>query len=114
MARLRRQPQPGDSTEQGFFRVWFQLHTYDPQCCPHMPTHPYTDSESVRLQHANDSGWLLDREGKPNLVALLSSAHEASLGLAQLHRENVIHGGITPATCFLKAARNQRGFVVKV
>lgn len=52
--------------------------------------------------------------GKPNLVALLTSAWEASLGVAQLHRENIIHGGVTPATCFLKAARNQRGFVVKV
>lgn len=61
-----------------------------------------------------DNGWLIDREGKPNLVALLSSAHEASLGLAQLHRGGVIHGGLSPATCFLKAARNQRGFVVKV
>ena len=66
------------------------------------------------LQHAIDNGWLLDREGKPNLVALLSSAHEASLGMAQLHREGIIHGGLSPATCFLKAARNQRGFVVKV
>lgn len=66
------------------------------------------------LQHAMDNGWLIDREGKPNLVALLSSAHEASLGLAQLHRGGVIHGGLSPATCFLKAARNQRGFVVKV
>ncbi len=61
-----------------------------------------------------DNGWLKDREGKPNLVALLSSAHEASLGLAQLHRGGVIHGGLSPAVCFLKAARNQRGFVVKV
>ena len=66
------------------------------------------------LQHAIDNGWLHSSEGKPNLVALLSSAYEASLGVAQLHRENVIHGGLTPATCFLKAARNQRGFVVKV
>ncbi len=61
-----------------------------------------------------DNGWLVDGEGKPNLVALLSSAHEASLGLAQLHRGGVIHGGLSPASCFLKAARNQRGFVVKV
>ncbi|KAL0023839.1 hypothetical protein WJX77_010270 [Trebouxia sp. C0004] len=66
------------------------------------------------LQHAMDNGWLVDKVGKPNLVALLSSAHEASLGLAQLHRGDVIHGGLSPACCFLKAARNQRGFVVKV
>ncbi|KAL0031996.1 hypothetical protein WJX79_011099 [Trebouxia sp. C0005] len=66
------------------------------------------------LQHAMDNRWLVDREGRPNLVALLSSAHEASLGLAQLHRGGVIHGGLSPASCFLKAARNQRGFVVKV
>ena len=61
-----------------------------------------------------DNGWLIDREGKPKLVAVLSSAHEASLGLAQLHRGGAIHGGLSPAACFLKAARNQRGFVVKV
>ena len=66
------------------------------------------------LQHAIDQGWLRDPQGAPNLVALLSSAHEAGLGLAQLHREGVIHGSLSPATCFLKAARNQRGFVVKV
>ena len=69
---------------------------------------------AVLLQHAIDNGWLSTSQSKPNLVALLSSAWEASLGVAQLHREGVIHGGITPATCFLKAARNQRGFVVKV
>ena len=74
------------------------------------------DSSAVRVcvQHAIDSGWLLSPAGKPNLVALVSSAWEASLGVAHLHREGVIHGGITPATCFLKAARNRRGFVVKV
>ena len=66
------------------------------------------------LQHAIDNGWLLGPQGKPNLVALLSSAHEASLGLAQLHREDITHGAFAPASCFLKAARNQRGFVVKV
>lgn len=66
------------------------------------------------MQHALDSGWMHSAAGKPNLVALLTSAWEASLGVAQLHRENIIHGGVTPATCFLKAARNQRGFVVKV
>ena len=66
------------------------------------------------MQHALDSGWMHSAAGKPNLVALLTSAWEASLGVAQLHRENVIHGGVTPSTCFLKAARNQRGFVVKV
>ena len=72
------------------------------------------DIQCAFVQHAMDNGWLMDREGKPKLVALLSSAHEASLGLAQLHRGGVIHGGLSPATCFLKAARNQRGFVVKV
>lgn len=66
------------------------------------------------VQHAIDAGWLLTPEGKPKLVALVSSAWEASLGVAHLHREGVVHGGLTPATCFLKAARNQRGFVVKV
>ncbi len=72
------------------------------------------DIQCAFVQHAMDNGWLIDREGKPKLVALLSSAHEASLGLAQLHRGGAIHGGLSPATCFLKAARNQRGFVVKV
>lgn len=66
------------------------------------------------VQHAMDSGWMHNAAGKPNLVALMTSAWEASLGVAQLHREGIIHGGVTPATCFLKAARNQRGFVVKV
>lgn len=66
------------------------------------------------VQHAIDAGWLMSPEGKPKLVALVSSAWEASLGVAHLHQEGVIHGGLTPATCFLKAARNQRGFVVKV
>ena len=61
-----------------------------------------------------DNGWLQDGEGRANLVSLLSSAREASLGMAQLHREDIIHGAISPAACFLKAARNQRGFVVKV
>ncbi len=73
-----------------------------------------TDNVHVYVQHAMDNGWLVDKEGRPNLVALLSTAHEASLGLAQLHRGGVIHGGLSPASCFLKAARNQRGFVVKV
>ena len=68
----------------------------------------------LSVQHAVDNGWFLSPEGKPKLVALLSSAHEASLGVAQLHRQNIVHGGICPASCFLKAARNQRGFVVKV
>ena len=66
------------------------------------------------MQHAMDNGWFLSPDAKPKLVAMLSSAHEASLGVAQLHREDVIHGGLCPAACFLKAARNQRGFVVKV
>ena len=61
-----------------------------------------------------NNGWLQDTEGRANLVSLLSSAREASLGMAQLHREDIIHGALSPAACFLKAARNQRGFVVKV
>lgn len=68
----------------------------------------------VHLQHAMNNGWLQDTEGRSNLVSLLSSAREASLGMAQLHREDIIHGALSPAACFLKAARNQRGFVVKV
>lgn len=66
------------------------------------------------LQHAMNNGWLQDGEGKSNLVNLLSSVREASLGMAQLHREDIIHGALCPSACFLKAARNQRGFVVKV
>lgn len=66
------------------------------------------------MQHAMNHGWLQDTEGKASLVSLLSSAREASLGMAQLHREDIIHGAVSPAACFLKAARNQRGFIVKV
>ena len=97
----------------------FSLLTFGVPLCnmlwaKHLTLLPATDLSCALLQHAMDNGWLIDREGKPKLVAVLSSAHEASLGLAQLHRGGAIHGGLSPATCFLKAARNQRGFVVKV
>ena len=85
-------------------------------CVPPNLISASTESSGVcgDVQHAIDGGWLVSSDGKPKLVALLSSAWEASLGVAHLHREGVIHGGLAPATCFLKAARNQRGFVVKV
>ncbi len=66
------------------------------------------------VQHAIDNGWLVGQDGRANLVALLSCAHEASLGMAQLHRQNILHGALSPTTCFLTAAHNQRGFTVKV
>ncbi len=66
------------------------------------------------MQNVIDSGALLDGETKTNLLALLSYAHEASLGVAHLHSKSIIHGGLTAAACFLKAAHNQRGFIVKV
>ncbi|KAI8472786.1 MAG: hypothetical protein J3K34DRAFT_519492 [Monoraphidium minutum] len=75
------------------------------------------------LQDAIDRGWLRDSPsfttGRPNILAVLTTAREIASGMAYLHSRDIVHGDLSAYNVMLastggEAAYGGRGFVAKV